>query len=576
MRIVNTIKGTATMLVGARGSAVETARGRLVFMGVMFMFVFASLTARAGYLCVLQEGGEPRFETAMADQNAAAMAAGRADIVDRNGVLLATTLQTISLFADPKLITDATAVASDLKAIFPDMDEAQVAQKLSGKGRFVWLERGVSPKDMEAVNALGHPGLDFRFESKRFYPQENLTSHIVGYTGVDGQGFAGVERSFEKQLKDSSKPLQLSIDVRYQHALRRAMATAMAKFTAKGAAGAIVDVQTGELIAAVSLPDFNPQDVNAATDDQKFNRFALGVYEMGSTFKTFSTAAYLDKLGGQFSNTFDASKPLRRGNFTINDYHAKNAILTIPEIFMHSSNIGTALMGEKVGTTVLKSFYSDLGFDKPVPIALSERASPLVPNPWRDINTVTVSYGHGISVTPLHLVRAFSGIVNGGVLPALHILKGEHDEMRPRVVSEDTSDRMRRLLRLVVTHGTGENANVKGAMVAGKTGTSEKILNGRYVEDQLVSSFVGTFPADNPRYAILVSVDEPHGTKESYGYATAGWVAAPAVASVVRSMMTIENMPVADGSHDAAIEEEMAHYMPIEMKEKAHLASFKQ
>ncbi|NBX66375.1 MAG: penicillin-binding protein 2 [Proteobacteria bacterium] len=576
MTFVRTLNEKATVLVGARGSAVETARGRLVFMGVMFAIAFTAMSARVGWLCLFQDGAEPRFESVGADAgNAAVLAAGRADIVDRNGVLLATTLDTISLFADPKLIADARAVTRDLKQIFPTLEEEALYNKLSGKGRFVWIERGVTPKAMEAVNALGHPGLDFRFENKRFYPQEALTAHIVGYTGVDGDGFAGVERSFDEALRKDAKPLQLSIDVRYQHALRRAMAQAVSKFSAKGAAGTIVDIHTGEILAAVSLPDFNPQDVNAASDDQKFNRFALGVYEMGSTFKTFSTAALLDRVDANFGQKFDASQPLKRGRFTIKDYHAKNMVMTVPEIFMHSSNIGTALMGEKIGTPVLKQFYEDLGFDRPVPVALSERAEPLVPNPWRDINTVTASYGHGISVTPLHLIRAFSGIVNGGDLPALHIVKDEHDEIRPRIVSEETSDRMRRLLRLVVTHGTGEKADVEGAMVAGKTGTSEKILGGKYVEDQLVSSFVATFPADNPKYAILISVDEPKGTKESYGYATAGWVAAPAVASVVKSMMVIENMPIADKGHDADIEAEMSRYMPLENKAaKAQLATY--
>lgn len=577
MTIFKTINEKATMLVAARGSAVETARGRLMFMAVIFALLFTGMVGRASYLCLWQEGAEPRFESVAANQgNAAAVAAGRADIIDRNGVLLATTLETISLFADPKLITDPEKVASDLVSIFPSLDQQVVLKRLSGKGRFVWIERGVSPKAMEAVNALGYPGLDFRFETKRFYPQENLTSHIVGYTGVDGQGFAGIERSYEKVLKNSSKPLQLSIDVRYQHALRRAMAEAMQKFSAKAASGAIMDVQTGELVAAVSLPDFNPQEINAATDDQIFNRFALGVYEMGSTFKTFSTAVYLDRINPSFAQTFDARKPLRFGRHVINDYHAKNAVMTVPEVFMHSSNIGTGLMAEKIGTPVLKDFYSELGFDAPVPVNLNERASPLLPRKWGDIHTVTVSYGHGISVTPLHIVRAFAGIVNGGTLPAIHLLKGEHDTMRPRLVSEQTSERMLKLLRLVVTHGTGEKAEVKGAMVAGKTGTSEKPVNGKYENDALVSSFIATFPADKPRYAILVSVDEPKGNKESYGYATAGWVAAPAVASVVRSMMAIENMPKADPAHDAAIAEEMAKYMPLENKaRKAQLASYR-
>jgi len=567
MTLFRTLNETATQIVGARGSAVETARGRLIVMAIVFALVFGGVGLRVAWLCLFQEGAEPRFESLHAGNEASAvLAVGRGDILDRNGVLLATTLETLSLYADPKLIIDAPVVARDLKKVFPEINETELAQKLTSKSRFIWVQRGVSPQKAAAVNALGYPGLDFRSESRRFYPQENLVSHIVGYTGVDGDGFAGVERSFNAALKQSSKPLKLTIDVRFQHALRRAMLGAVTKFNAKGASGAIVDVQSGDILAAVSLPDFNPQDINAATDDQKFNRFALGVYEMGSTFKAFSTAALLDRVDPSLGQRFDASKPIKTGRFTITDYHAQNRVMTVPEVFMYSSNIGTARMGEKVGTPVLKSFLFSLGFDKPVPLAISEKAAPLVPNPWRDVSTLTISYGHGMSVTPLHLIRAFSAIVNGGVLPALHIAYGEHDETRPRIISEATSEQMRHLLRLVVTHGTGSKANIPGTMIGGKTGTTEKNIDGRYVKNKLISSFVATFPADQPRYAVLVSVDEPVGNKESYGYATAGWVATPPVADVVQAIMTLENMPQADTKDDEAIESEMMQYIKLDAK----------
>lgn len=574
MTITRALHDTATQIVGSRGSAVETARGRLMVMAIMFVAAFGGIASRVSYLCLWQEGAEPRFEAIRAGVDPSVLAAGRADITDRNGVLLATTLETMSLYADPKLISNAGDVAADLKKVFPDLDVADAGKKLSSKNRFVWLKRGLSPKDIAAVNALGHPGLNFRSESRRFYPQESLTSHIVGYTDVDGSGLAGVERSLNDVLKKGGTPVKLTIDVRYQHALRRAMEKSVNAFTAKGAAGVIVDVQSGDILAAVSTPDFDPQNVGEATDEQKFNRFALGVYEMGSTFKTFSTSVLLDEVNGDLGQRFDASHPLKRGRFTISDYHAENRILSLPEVFMHSSNIGTALMGEKIGTTRLKNFYTALGFTKPVPVTLPERAAPLVPNPWRDISTLTATYGHGIAVTPLHLIRAFSGIVNGGALPALHILAGEHDETRPRVISEETSEKMRHLLRLVVTHGTGEKANTPGTMIAGKTGTSEKSMAGGYAKDKLVSSFIGTFPADNPRYAILISVDEPHGNKESYGYATAGWVAAPAVGAVASTIKNLENLPYADPQHDVAVETEMSRYIELEPKALKHLAAF--
>lgn len=575
MTFVRAIHDTATQIVGARGSAVETARGRLMFMGLVFALVFGGMALRVTYLCLWQEGAEPRFEALSAGgDKASVLAAGRADITDRNGVLLATTLETMSLYADPKLIANGEGVARDLQRIFPDLDVADATRKLGGKGRFVWLRRGLAPAEITAVNALGHPGLNFRMESRRFYPQESLTSHIVGYTDIDGAGLAGIERSMEDTLNKGGAPVALSIDVRFQHALRRALAKSVREFTAKGAAGVVVDVHSGDILAAVSLPDFDPQDVSAAADDAKFNRFALGVYEMGSTFKTFSTAVLLDRVDSRMGQYFDARKPIKRGRFTISDYHAKNRNMSLPEVFMHSSNIGTALMGEKIGTERLRDFYSELGFSAPVPVTLSEKGAPLLPNPWRDISTLTATYGHGIAVTPLHLVRAFAAIVNGGTLPALHILRGEKDERRPRVISEETSERMNRLLRLVVTHGTGAKADAPGVMMAGKTGTAEKIGPGGYAKDKLVSSFVGAFPAENPRYAILIAVDEPKGNKQSYGYATAGWVAAPGVGAVATAIMALENMPAGDLAHDVVVEQEMARYIQLEQKAVRRLAAY--
>ncbi|MCB1538340.1 MAG: penicillin-binding protein 2 [Rhodospirillales bacterium] len=576
MTIVRAIHETATQIVGARGSAVETARGRLMVMGLLFLVMFGGIAMRVTYLCLWQQGAEPRFEALRANADSSAvLAAGRADIVDRNGVLLATTLDTMSLYVDPKMINDASRLAAELKGVFPDEDQAELEKKLSAKSRFMWIRRGLSPHEIAAVNALGQPGLNFRPESRRFYPQENLVAHIVGYTDLDGTGLAGVERARDSELKKGGAPLRLTIDVRFQHALRRAVAQAVSDFTAKGAAGLIVDVASGDILAAVSLPDFDPQEVGAATDDEKFNRFATGVYEMGSTFKTFSLAALLDRVNGDVGQKFDASKPLRRAGFTITDYHAQNRVLTLPEVFMYSSNIGTALVGDKIGTDRLKDFYTQLGFTRPVPLAdMPEGAAPLVPDPWRDINTLTATYGHGIAVTPVHLIRAFAGIVNGGTLPALHLAADEKDEMRARIIRPETSRKMLELLRLVVTHGTGEKANVPGAMLAGKTGTAEKTGPGGYDHSKLVSSFIATFPADHPRYAILIAVDEPHGNKQSYGYATAGWVAAPGVGHVAQAIMDLSAMPPADEKDDALMAADMARYIHLPENEMRKMAAY--
>jgi cell division protein FtsI (penicillin-binding protein 3) len=567
MGLGDTINDHASQIVGARGSAVETARGRLMVMGLMFFLAYAGIAARVAYLCLWQEGAEPRYEAMHGGNASAVLAAGRSDITDRNGVLLATTLETMSLYADPKMVPDAKVVAADLKKIFPDINEAEIVRKLSGKSRFMWMRRGLTPKEIAAVNVLGHPGLNFRSESRRFYPQESLTAHIIGYTDVDGGGLAGVERSMNAQLVKGGKPVQLTIDVRYQHALRRELARAVQEFTAKGASGIIIDVNSGDILAAVSLPDYDPQDPARASDDARFNRYALGVYEMGSTFKTFAFAVLLDQVNGSFNQNFDTRKPIKAGRFSITDYHPENRVMTLPEVFMLSSNIGTALVAQEVGTDRMKAFYQQLGFFAPVPGAdIPEKAAPLVPNPWQQVSTLTASYGHGIAVTPLHLMRAFAGIVNGGALPMLHIVKGQHDELRPRIVSEETSRKMRELLRLVVTHGTGSKSNIPGVMMAGKTGTAEKNGPGGYMHNKLVSSFIGTFPADKPKYAILISVDEPKGNKKSYGYATAGWVAAPGVGAVAQAIMNLDNMPAADPEKDAIFSADVARYIHTEPK----------
>ncbi len=568
---------TAMQIIGSRGAAVETAKSRLMFAAVCFVLAFSLIGGRVAQLCLFSSGAEPSLEIGRGQDKAADMLAlGRSDIVDRNGVLLATSIETYSLYADPKMVAEPGLIAKDLVAIFPDMKEKDIIKKLEAGGRFQWLRRGLGPTEVKAINALGHPGLDFRHETKRFYPQEKLTTHILGFTDVDGAGLSGVERSFNQRLASGQGPLQLTIDVRIQHALYKALGKAMTDFTAKGATGIVMDVHTGEVLAAVSLPDYDPHLAGNADDNSRFNRFGLGVYEMGSTFKTFSTAALLEHVNSSYNQYFDATKPIRRAGFTISDYHPEKRSLSVPEIFMYSSNIGTALMGERVGTRNLERFYKDLGFMAPVPVSLDEKAAPLVPRPWRDISTLTASYGHGIAVTPFHLVRAFSAIVNGGVLPDVKLVKGARNtsQTNVRVISEATSQKMRELLRLVVTHGTGKNAEAPGFMVGGKTGTAEKIgPNGGYMKKKLLSSFVGAFPMNNPRYAVLISVDEPVGNKKSYGYATAGWVAAPAAGMVVKDMARILDLQPVDENIDMRFAKDVAPYLMIE-KKGAQVASF--
>lgn len=556
----------AIKLEGERSSSLDLARGRLVLISAFFALAYIFLLARAVDLTVIQ-GGLNRIPgenfTQLQEGGGAVM---RANIIDRNGVLLATTLKTASLYADPHLISDPQATAQGLIKIFPDLSFGDILQKLQSDKRFIWIKRSIMPEDQYAVLELGQPGLEFMYEDKRVYPQGALTSHLVGYTDVDNKGQAGIERSFDKILAEG-QTLALTLDVRLQHALRREIKKAVDDFDARGAAGVIMDVTNGEVLAGVSLPDFDPQNAGNADEKSVFNSLTLGVYEMGSVFKIFSTAALFESKDVPMSATFDVREPIKRGRFTINDYHAEERVLTLPEVFMYSSNIGSAMMGEAVGTEALKGFYEDLGLLTPLEFELREISNPIVPHPWRDINTLTASYGHGVATTPLQMTAAVSSIVNGGVLVKPTLVVNENASETPqkrdeiRVVSPQTAHRMRQLLRLVVTDGTGTKADVPGYSVGGKTGTAEKNINGAYDHNRLVSSFIGVFPVDAPRYAVFIMVDEPKGNKQSYGYATGGWVGAPAMARVVASMASILGLQPQTVAAEQDLSASLKHYI---------------
>jgi len=525
---------------GSRHSALDTARSRIAIISAAFVLSYLLVGARVFDLTIIQHRLKESADTGQ-PVSVAANDHFRADITDRNGVILATTLEAASLAADPALIPEPEKVAEQLCALFPGLVYGEVLQKLQKKGRFVWIKRSLTPDEQYSVLELGQPGLKFQTERRRIYPQGAMAAHFVGYTDIDGKGLAGVERSFDKLLDDGGEPLALTLDIRLQHVLRRELAGAVKDFSAIGGAGAIVDIASGEILAASSMPDFDPHDPGAASPEQIFNNLTLGVFEQGSTFKIFSTAALIETHNVPMDYRFDAREPLKRGRFTISDYHAEKRELTVPEVFMYSSNIGSALMGEMVGTSALKEFYYDLGLMEPMRLEIDEIGKPILPNPWGEITTVTASYGHGISVTPLQTVMAAASIVNGGtrVQPTLILGDKKSQESHDvRVVSPQTAHRMRQLMRLVVTDGTGKSANVPGYNVGGKTGTAEKKRAGAkgYDQKRRVSSFLGFFPMDAPRYAVFIMVDEPKGNKASWGYATGGWVAAPAVGRIIKAM----------------------------------------
>jgi cell division protein FtsI (penicillin-binding protein 3) len=532
---------------GDAKQAMETGRNRLMVGAVLFFMAFAVVAGRLVEVGVL--GNAPERVTATAwDVDPDRFA--RADIVDRNGVVLATNLPTRALYADARIIDpkDAQEISRELAGIIPDLDVPDTKERLASGRAFVYLHRDLTPAQVVEVNRLGIPGLNFEDAEARVYPHGRLVSHVIGLTDIDNNGLAGIEKRFDADLREDRDPIKLSLDIRVQHMLREELYKSMTEFSAIGAAGMVLDVNTGEIVGMSSLPDFDPNNIETVTDEAMFNRGTLGVYEMGSTFKLLNTAMALDSGRVGLENAFDARKPLRVARFRISDYHAKNRWLSVPEILVYSSNIGSARMAQFLGTQTQKDFLGKFGMLSRAKLEVPEVGAPLVPSPWRDINTLTISFGHGIAVSPVQLVNGVATLVNGGIFrdPTLLARDPQQPEAGRRVIKQSTSDIMRALMRMVVMEGTGKKAIVPGYMVGGKTGTAEKQVNGRYKRKALMSSFVAAFPLQKPRYVVLAMLDEPKGTKETFGYATGGWVAAPVVGAVIRRLAHLYALPPVD------------------------------
>jgi cell division protein FtsI (penicillin-binding protein 3) len=466
----------------------------------------------------------------------------RGDIVDRDGEPLALTIDAWTIAVHPqKIIGDKLEIARRLAALMPERSEEQYFALLKSNKPFFYLRRRASPGLVEAVNALGEPGLAIQREPDRLYPQTSLAAHVLGFTDIDGHGAAGVERAFEKYLSDAAtrgKPLQLSISSRIQQALEHELGDAMNTFSAIGAAGVVMDVHTGEVLAMTSLPAINPNIPGQGTPEAHFNRATWGVFELGSTFKPFTVAMAMDsdviKSVGQIYNCPDA---LPAYGHVIHDTHPFGRQCTVAEIMEESSNIGTAQIADQLGTTRQKAWLKKMGFLDRVEIELKERGRALNPGSrWGPFETMTIGFGQGIAVAPLQLAMGYATLFDGGVYHPPTILKrGPGNPLPPgrRVFSEDTSYRMRSLLRLVVMKGTGRKADAPGYRVGGKTGTAQKLINGHYSQTINITSFAGVFPMDDPRYVIVVMLDEPKATAETYGFTTAGWNVAPVVSRTV-------------------------------------------
>jgi cell division protein FtsI (penicillin-binding protein 3) len=529
-----------------RRAILERARGRLVLAAFGFAGLFGAVALKLAMATVLNPA-EPRRAAALSRPPAPAAEApvARATVTDRNGEILAVSLPLTALYANPRQIDNPAEAADRLRRVLPQLDRERLIQRMTGERQFAYIARALTPREMAQVNALGIPGLYFEEAERRYFPQGRTAAHIIGGVDVDGRGIAGVERYHDERLRtQASERLRLSLDIRVQLALRDAVQRAITEFNGIGGAGVVMDVHSGEVLAMVSLPDYDANDVGSATTDQRFNRVTVGVYEPGSTFKLLTASMALDYGTVQPWGGYDASRPIRVGRFEINDYRGKGRWLALPEILAYSSNLASAHMAAAVGVNRHREFLSRMGMTSRLRIEIPETALPLVPSQrsWRELNTMTIGFGHGISVTPLHVATAGATIVNGGILRQPTILAQPPGVAREgvRVLNERTSELMRRFMRLVVTDGSGRSAEVPGYFVGGKTGTAQKTgPRGGYLENKRIAAFIGAFPMHAPRYAVYVMVDEPKPNARSHGFATAGWVAAPAAGMVVSRIAPI-------------------------------------
>jgi cell division protein FtsI (penicillin-binding protein 3) len=517
-------------LVGQRRQILAMMHQRLMFGMLVYGGVVALIVLRILYLAAFGDH-------AGAKSSLTALVPERGDIIDRDGQPLARTIDAWTIGLHPgKVIGDKLELARKLAQLMPERDEAQYFAMLRSGKRFFYLRRRAAPGVVEAVNALGEPGLALEREPDRLYPQTSLAAHVIGYTTVDGHGVAGMERAFDKQLSDPAlrgQPLQLAISSRIQQALEHELLTAKTTFFAKGGAGVIMDIHTGEVLALTSLPQLNPNAAGQGTDEARFNRATLGVFELGSTFKPFTVAMAMDSgIIKSFGKMYPCPREFPAYGKVIHDTHPYGRACSVAEIMKESSNIGSAQIAAEVGAARQREFLDKMGFLRKSDVELLEKTTPIKPRDWGPLDVMTIGFGHSLAVSPLHLASGYATLFNGGIYRPPTLLKvGKNHRVGGghRVFSEDTSYKMRSLLRLVVTNGTGKKADAVGYRVGGKTGSAEKYGN----RSLLITSFAGVFPMDEPRYVMVMMLDEPQGTKETYGFRTAAWNVGPAFGAAV-------------------------------------------
>lgn len=554
---------------GASKARGHLTRNRIRLAMALGIALFAIVAARLVWIASLP------VEDAISGQVQSALTNSRPALLDRNGLELAIDIQAPSLFAEPRNIVDLDEAVEKLARALPELDRAFLRDRLDGDEGFVWLERELTPAQVDRVFRLGIPGIDFLSETKRFYPGGNVAAHVLGAVNIDNVGIAGIERYVDLEevallqelgfARDRTlEPMRLSIDLRVQNAMHRELSDALTRYQAIAAAGVMIDVDTGEIVALASLPDFDPNDPASALEpvdgrtDARINRITAGTFELGSTFKTITMAAALDSGAVSITDRFDATHAIRFGRFAIDDFHGQHRVLTVPEIYKYSSNIGIIKAMQAMGKDAYRAFLTRLGLDAGPIVELPERKAASVPERFSEVGAATASFGHGLSVTPLQLAAAYAALVNGGsfVPPTLFARSEEEAAAVARpVIARGTSDQIRYLMRLNGREGTGSRTNriAEGLRIGGKTGTAEKVIDGRYSSSVTLAVFASAFPMDDPRYAMIILVDEPKRENAQSGR-TAAWNAGEVSGRIIaRAGPMLGVLPDTDPAIDEAL-----------------------
>lgn len=532
----------------------DKSGGRTRIVAVLFALLFAVIIGKLVFF-----GLKPDTPAAIRTAASDAIAAARPDILDRNGEVLATDIKVTSVFAEPRRIIDRDEAVELITAVLPGVDAKELRTKLESRKGFVWVKRAVTPKEQQEIFHLGLPGIGFMSENKRVYPNGPIAAHVLGFANLDGIGISGLEKYIDSQGlsdlhgagfklgPDDLKPIVTSLDLRATYAVRDELQKGVEKFKAKAGAAAILDVNTGEIIAMASLPDFDPNTPADALDPDHINRLSVGVYEMGSTFKAISIAMALEANKITLRSSIDARDSLRYGRFTIHDFHGEHRMLTVPEVFYHSSNIGAARIAMMVGVEGHKAFLRKMGQLTRLRTELPESAEPLVPKHWSELNTITIAFGQGLNVAPLQALMAVGGLVNGGELITPTFLKRDEQTARKdavRVVRPEVSESLRYLMRLNAEIGSARNANIPGYFIGGKTGTADKLVHGHYSKGEKVfTTFMAILPADKPKYLFLTLMDEPQAVPGTYGYHTAAWNSGDVTGKIITRVSPMLGLP---------------------------------